>query len=376
MKPYSLSNFAIITQLTGMKIIDRYIIREIIKPMIVVCLVLVSIFAGYSATRYLADATSGLLSAKTVFSLILLKIIIALEVLLPTTIYLSVVVGLGRLYTDLEMTAFEACGVKRGRIYRNVLSLAVLVGLVVAGLSLFIRPWAYRTAYQLKNFSKNHFRIKRMEPATFYELESGKRIIFAQQVDKRQQRAQQVFIYTKAEDKLQIIAAKEVSQQSERFYDNDTLVFRDGTMYDLSASDQRETVAEFQQYALALSPPAVLPLTKIKAAATAGLMQSDTAPAIAELQWRFSTPITTMLLALLGIPLSRTSPRRGKYAKVVLAVVIYAVFYTLSLVIKTWVGERVINPWPGIWGIEGIMALLLLIASISFFQEWHLPKKG
>ena len=359
-----------------MNIIDRYIIQEIVKPSIVVCIVLVSIFAGYSATRYLADATAGLLSANTVFRLVLLKVIIALEVLLPTTIYLSIVVGLGRLHSDLEITAFEACGIKRSRIYRNVLLISTLVGLLVASLSLFIRPWTYRTAYQLKKMSKSHFQIKRMEPASFYELESGKRVIFARQVNKKKQEARQVFIRTSTEDKQQIITAKEVSQQTDNTTGYDVLIFKHGTIYDLSTADQRDTTVEFKQYALALSPPDIPPITKIKAASTRRLLKSNNSFAIAELQWRFSTPFTTIILALLGIPLSQTGPRRGQYAKTTLAVAIYGIFYILSLVTKTWVGEQVIGPWPGIWGIEGVMMLLLLITTMRFFQPWKRANQG
>lgn len=344
--------------------------------MVVVCLVLGSIFAAYCATRYLADATVGLLSATTVFNLILLKVVIALEVLLPTTIYLSVVVGLGRLHMDLEMTALESCGVKRSRIYRDVLLIAIIVSLLVASLSLFIRPWAYRTAYRLKNYAENHFQIKRMEPAAFYELESGKRVIFARQVNQQKQRARQVFIRTKSAEKQQIIIAREVRQQTSRSNENDILVFRDGTIYDLSSSGRGDTIIGFKQYTLSLSPPEAPPITKIKATPTGSLMHSNRSLAIAELQWRFSTPFTAIILALLGIPLSQTSPRRGKYAKIVLAVVIYSIFYTLSLVTKTWVGEQVIGSWPGIWGIEGAMALLLLFTSISFFQKWDLFRKN
>ena len=41
-------------------------------------------------------------------------------------------------------------------------------------------------------------------------------------------------------------------------------------------------------------------------------MQSDNPEDIAELQWRLSTPLSTLLLALLGVLLSRTTPRQGK----------------------------------------------------------------
>ncbi len=101
-------------------IIDRYIVREIIKPTVAVCAILVFIFGCYLATGFLMDALSGQLPGTTVIFLILLRIAIALEVLLPTTLYLSVVVALGRLYKDSEMTALFACGVSTGRILRPV----------------------------------------------------------------------------------------------------------------------------------------------------------------------------------------------------------------------------------------------------------------
>lgn len=215
-----------------------------------------------------------------------------------------------------------------------------------------------------------------MAPASFYELESGRRVIFAQQVNQKKQQAQQIFIRTKSEDKQQIITAREVFQQTDKSSNNDILVFRNGTIYELSSSGQGDTTVGFKQYTLALNPPEATTITKIKATTTGGLIHSDKSLAIAELQWRFSTPFTAIILALLGIPLSQTSPRRGKYAKVVIAVIIYSIFYTLSLVTKTWVGEGVIGPWPGIWAIEGLMVLLLLFTSITFFQKCHITKNS
>jgi len=69
-------------------IIDRYIMREIIKPTVIICIVLVGIFGCYIAARFWEDAVHGLLTGTTVFQLVLLRIIIASEVLLPTTFYL------------------------------------------------------------------------------------------------------------------------------------------------------------------------------------------------------------------------------------------------------------------------------------------------
>jgi Predicted permeases len=97
-------------------IINRYLIAEIIKPLASMLAVLVIIFAAYSTNRYLADATYGLMSINTIIFIILLKVLIALEVVLPTSLYLAVIVGLGRLYNDNEMTALFASGVSLRRV--------------------------------------------------------------------------------------------------------------------------------------------------------------------------------------------------------------------------------------------------------------------
>jgi lipopolysaccharide export system permease protein len=197
-----------------MTLIDRYIIREISRPMLVVCLVLIAIFASYTATRYLADATAGILPASTVLYLVLLRIVIALEVLLPVTLYLSIIVGLGRLYADNEMTAMISCGISSQRIYLNILVFALAVSLTVAGLSLYIRPWAYQLSYRLKTIAKASFQVSRMDPKSFYELDNGRRVIFARQVNHRQNRVEEVFIRTARENGQQIITAREAYQKT------------------------------------------------------------------------------------------------------------------------------------------------------------------
>lgn len=113
-------------------IINRYLVLEIIKPLTGMLAVLVTIFAAYCTSRYLADAMYGLMSVSTTIMLILLKVVIALEVLLPTSLYLSVIVGLGRIYKDNEMTALFASGVGLRRVLAVVFVLSLPVALPIA----------------------------------------------------------------------------------------------------------------------------------------------------------------------------------------------------------------------------------------------------
>jgi len=345
-----------------MLIIDRYIIREIVKPTVAVCTILIFIFGCYMATRFLADALTGEMSGIMVVVLILLRIAIALEVLLPTTLYLSVVVALGRLYKDSEMTALFACGVSMARVLRPVFFTALGIAVIVSGFSLFIRPWAYDQFYRLKAQAEANFDLERINDGTFYETENGARVIFAEKVDHQQDKAEGVFIRTEREDTLQVIFARQVHQSLDRATRRQILVFTDGYLYDFPRSGKAGRIIQFEQSAMPVEPRENLNLKyRVKAASTGSLARSDNPEEIAEFQWRLSTPLATILLALLGVPLSRSSPRRGKYAKVTTAVVIFAVYYNLSALTKKWIERGILDAMPGIWWVQLLLAGLLLI---------------
>ncbi len=362
------SSYATVIEPPMLPIIDRYILKEISRPMLVVCLVLVAIFASYCATRYLTDASAGLLPAQTVLSLVALKVVIALEVLLPITLYLSIIVGLGRLHADSEMAALAACGIPNRRIAINIFACALFVALFVALLSLKVRPQAYQLSYRLKSLAQATFQVSRMAPNSFFEFDHHRRLIFAEKIDRRRNRITKVFIRQTNNNELQLITARAAFQQRspER---GEILIFNEGRLYNLDRLTEQDTVASFSKYVLVLKPPRIGNSEKIKAVATSELLRERQRPlALAELQWRLSTPLTTLLLALLAIPLSRTTPRRGKYGKTILAIAIYGIFYAFSLALKSWIAEGVLPPWPGLFWIEGGLGMTLAILTR---QERH-----
>lgn len=343
-------------------IIDRYIMREIFKPAVTICTVLMFIFGCYIAARYLEDAVQGQLPGSTVILLILLRITIAIEVLLPTTLYLSVVVALGRLYRDAEMTAMFACGISMLRVLKSVFFVSIITGMIVACFSLYIRPWAWGQFFELKARAKANFDMTRMKSGNFYEIENGERVIFADKVDNQKNRAESVFIQTKRDDKLQIIYSKQARQYTDDTTGTPILVFYDGYLYEFPQFGKEGRILEFENLAMHLEHEDVMqPEYKVKAASTEHLVRSNNMEEIAELQWRLAAPLSTILLALLGVPLSRSSPRQGKYSKVTMAVLIFAVYYNLSAMTKKWVGQGVVGIIPGIWWVQMLLAVLLLV---------------
>jgi lipopolysaccharide export system permease protein len=101
------------------------------------------------------------------------------------------------------------------------------------------------------------------------------------------------------------------------------------------------------------------------AASTARLTFSASAADTAEFQWRLSTSWSTLLLGMLGVPLSRARPRQHKNAKVGIAILIYAGYYLFYESARTWVQNGVIPPFPGIWIAPALLALILIFALLQ-----------
>ncbi len=341
-------------------ILERYIVREITAPLVAICTVLIIIFGGYSTIRLLNDAVNGLLSGETIAALVSLKMLIALEVLIPVTLYLSVVLALSRLYADGEIIAMESSGMSQRLIITSVFFLALLLSLSVTWLSLYARPWAYEKIYALDNIGRNEFDINKVEAGRFYDF-GDNLVFFAEKFDPGRRNAHNVWIWKFESEKREVTTSKNAYQVNGPVQGQKTLVFEDGYHYVLNLKTGADRLARFQKTVYKLDSARIPPAKyRRKAASTAHLSRSVDPVDIAELQWRFSTGLSTILMSLLAIPLSRVAPRRSKYGKVVVAIILFFVFYNLSLIAKTLVEKQMVDAFPGIWWVSVLHALLVL----------------
>lgn len=108
-----------------MKLVEHYIMRGTRRLVLIIIGFLIFIFASYSAQRYLTEAANGTLALDVVLDIVFYKVLIALEMLLPVGLYVSVGVTLGQMYTDSEITAISAAGGSPARLYKAVLYLAI-----------------------------------------------------------------------------------------------------------------------------------------------------------------------------------------------------------------------------------------------------------
>jgi lipopolysaccharide export system permease protein len=347
-------------------IINRYLLRVIAAPLAIVLSVLAVLFTSYGAAGFLSDAVNGLLPTDTIVQVIGLRTLIAFEVLLPISLYLSVVLALGRMYVDSEVTALSALGVTPTRILGVVLGLSLCTALGVAWLSLVVRPWAYSRSHDIANHAAASLNTNNMKAGAFYVGNDGNRTIYIERRTHKTDPASGVFVQLRLrEGGTRIIYAKSIEQISDNG-DADALKMHltDAHVYDIGSNGTGSDVVlnvnnlVVQLARAQLEPPEYSAV----AASTARLKASNSSADTAEYQWRLSTSVTTLLLGLLGVPLSRTAPRQHKNAKVGIAILIYAGYYLFYESARTWVQNGVIPRFPGIWIAPASLAVILLFA--------------
>ncbi len=101
-------------------------------------------------------------------------------------------------------------------------------------------------------------------------------------------------------------------------------------VYDIEPNgESSDIVLNVNDLILDLGRPAIDPPAYSAIAATSASLRTSDVPAdIAEFQWRLSTSVSTLLLGMLGVPLSRARPRQ-RNAGVGLAILIYVGYYLL-----------------------------------------------
>lgn len=346
-------------------IINRYLGREIGKPLVPILGILIALFASYNLAAFLSDAVNGLLPTNTITELVALKVLISLEVLIPIALYVSVVLSLGRLHGDLEFTAMFALRVAPKKVMGAVLTLSACLAFIVAGLSLVVRPWAYQKLHELSMRAETTISADAMEAGTFYVSQHGDRVIFLAHRDGPGSPGHDVFVRIWHGDHLRIIHAQTAYALPQTTPESGSRIYmRDAHIYEIGGEDGRDDQI-LNAHDIIMSPDShrsTAPGHSSVAASSLQLAASNTAEDVAELQWRLSTPLSTLLLGLLGIPVSRAKSRQSKYTRLGIAILIYFVYDLLFTSARTWVQRGVIAEFPGIWWVPALLSLFLLVA--------------
>lgn len=341
-------------------IIDRYLARELWLTWLGVTLVLMLILLSSTLARLLGKAADGSIPSDVVFPLLLITGARYLILLVPLSLYLGILLSFSRLYKDNEMAALGACGVGFKRLYRPLLMVAVPVTLMMLTLTLFVMPIIAQQGQVIKAGIESRSELSGMVAGRFNEARDGNAILFLERQSNDGRFMENVFMHRDDEQQSRV----ETADRARRYQDaqgRQFILFENGRFYQGTPGQKDFTITHYQKHGIYIAEAELVKNTERNdALSTSALWQSDEPYHRAELQWRLSIPLACLLLAILALPLSYTTPRKGRYSKLALAMLIYLVYSNLLGVGQTWVERSVVPNWLGVWWVHGLAVLLIL----------------
>ena len=380
-----------------LRTLDRYIFREVAVTWVAVTGVLLVILLANQLARVLSQAAANGFPREVVFALIGLTTAGNLSVIVPIGFFLSIMLGLGRLYHESEMAAIQSCGVGPAGLFRPIVVLGAFIVALLTWLSFFGIPAASARAQAIRAEAIRDAQFGSLEPGRFRTFGGGSIVFYAERVDDNGiLHNVNVFVdhsgekprggakpdagtparkdvggnrprdttAEKGDDTSQGVLEIWVATRAEQRgagQAEQTFVLYDGERYEgVPGSGAFRTITFSEADIPIRLGDAGNRASKPGMKTTSELLQTATVSDIAELHWRLSTPLSAIVLMLLAVPLSRLRPRQGRFGKIGIAILAYFVYSQVLTAERTWIEGGVVPAAVGLWWVHAIAACVAI----------------
>lgn len=174
-----------------------------------------------------------------------------------------------------------------------------------------------------------------------------------------------VFLQARDGGQTSVINSNSASYRNTEYPGSRFILFENGRRYTGSRDSLDYRITRYRTYAVLVEQgDGGNRYVKLESLPTAALVGSDSPKHAAELQWRLSFVISSLLLPIMALALSRYSFSEQKYFSAFVAVLIYIVYSNMLSVAKTLLKRDEIPGFVGLWWVH----LLLVVLIILVFQ--------
>ncbi len=338
-------------------VLDKMIVHDLLKTLLSVLTVIVVIIVSRKFIRILDEAISGQVSNETLLSILGLKTISATVEFLPVALFMAVLMVMGRMYRDQEMSAVASAGGGAGTLYRAVFLLVVPLSVLALGLSLYVSPWAEANVDQIMKQGEESADLRGIAAGKFSEYSQGDLVFYVEKISA-DKKMHNVFVQNRQNGNMDIINAD--AARIEELADGRYIIFENGEQVRGQPGTLNYVIEQFVEYAVRLETKESVAALNRQALTVDLLWGSKVKAYIAELQRRFSIPLGALLLSFIAVPLAQISPRGGVYGNMLVGFLIYFSYGNLVRVSQSWVMTGAIPAWLG---GASVNVMLLLIGS-------------
>jgi lipopolysaccharide export system permease protein len=341
-------------------IIDKYIAKELLIAFLSVIFVLLIIVLSTEIVHLLSWVTQGIIPLSALMAYLVNSMFEFSVVLIPLSLLMGILLAFGRLYHDSEMSAIMSAGIGPMQWYRPLMLIAIPTTLLLLVLLMYVRPIITHQRALINAEIKSQAEVDTLLVGQFNRASKGGSILFLESEDKRKNQINNVFFQHRKEETNHI----DVAASTSNYYDEDGrqyMMMHGGTHYIGNAGAKDFKIIKYKDYGVHVDKKQVAVHRSEKSKMPAELWRSTRPIDQAELQWRLTLPLATIIVAFMALPLSHTDPRSGRYAKLAVALILYLVYSNLLSIGNTWIVQEKVPVWVGTWWVHLIAIFITLL---------------
>ena len=360
-----------------MRLIDRYICREVVSHALLGLVVFTFVFFVPRLVQLMDLVVRHSGSPGAITLLFLCTLPPALAFTLPMAVLVGVLIGLGRMSADSEIVALHAAGVGLRRLLLPIGFVALVGTCITLATTFWLSPASLRTLRSLETklmASQASFSI---QPRVFDERFPHV-VLYVQDVEAAATRWKGVFLATSGAVGFRTASNSRagsnetaVTTAENAFIMNGTsagqieLHLGRGSTHEYDPRDpNRYNVTTFGENDIPVDISAAttaarnMPLSTAERPTTALL--TDNGPnwrdGRIEFQRRIAVPAACLIFALLGVPIGVRPRRGGRAAGLILALILIGGYYFIFVYGIHMAALGRVSPWLGVWAADIVTA--------------------
>jgi len=360
-----------------MRILDRYVCREVVSHALLGLAVFTFVFFVPQLVQLMALIVQHAGTASETALLFLSSLPPVLVFTLPMSMLVGVLIGLGRLSADSEIVALNASGVSLRRLLVPIGAIALTATIFAFAITLWLGPRSLRTLRSLETHLLASQASFAVQPRVFDER-FPRVVLYVQDMGASGTRWRGVFLAdSTASAASKVTFAKDAIVAADPQQDKLTLHFddlsthefnpKDPQHYNLSTSAVQSMDLTLGNSASASQNPRKLSDKERSVRELLAIRGPGSLDARIELQQRFAFPTACLLFALLGVPVGVRPRRGGRAAGFILTVLLICLYYLLFVTGVHFAQQGLVTPALGVWtaNIATLVVGLIMLRRIE-----------
>jgi lipopolysaccharide export system permease protein len=354
------------------KIISRYIFKEIAFPFIIILFVLTFVLLMGKMLQIMDLMVNKGISIITIVKLILFLLPAFMLFTIPIALLIAILIAMGRLSADNEITVLKASGVSLMQIYYPVAIASLITFVITIFVGYFLVPQSnFATKRLLFTIAQQNASIGIKEKV--FNADFKGILLYADKIPIKGDFMENVMI---TDSRIMGEQNTILAKKAYLFADADSMTvmlrLENGSIHSVSSNFKNYRKIDFKIYDINLDLSSAISGisedSKSSVEMTMGeLLEKMRKPGLnkaairelaIEVHKKFSIPLSCIFFGLLALPLGIKSHRAVKSRGVAVAIIVVSIYYLLRIGGEAFVETGYLSPEVGVWTPNIIFALL------------------